>query len=154
MAGLSINPVSFIDLCNDPAEADHSAGVAPGEAAEADHSARADLDLHDGRKPGADRGAKVDQDELDFEHCIKYDRLLSKDTICYALAPEARLNSHLADHYTSMDVVLQPKEGDSISAHKCVLASQSLFMDVSLFYPLLGYFLKCDVFFHVDLDRN
>ena len=72
MAGFSINHVLFIDLCNSPGEVDRSSEVAPGEAAEA------------GRKPGADRRAKVDQDELDFEHCIKYDRLLSKDTICYA----------------------------------------------------------------------
>jgi hypothetical protein len=100
---------TFLDLCNAPREVDRSSEVAPGEAVEADHSSRADHDLHDGRKPGADRRSKVDQDAEDFENCIKYDRFLSNCTICSKLAP---LYSRLENHYTSMDVVLQPKEGE------------------------------------------
>jgi hypothetical protein len=45
-----------------------------------------------------------------------------------------------------MDVLLQAKDGNSLPAHKCVLASQSRFMEVSALYPSLWDFLKYVIF--------
>ena len=52
----------------------------------------------------------------------------------------------LWNHTQSMDVLLQPNDGSVLLAHKCVLASQSRFMEVSALYPSLWDFLKYVIF--------
>jgi hypothetical protein len=65
----------------------------------------------------------------------------------YVLELENKEMTHLLwNHTQSMDVYLQSKDGSTLIAHKCVLASQSRFMDVSALYHSLWDILKCVIF--------